>query len=179
MSNAINAIIIIIIILILVGLITVTINISQIRKNWDDYKCNPIFIPFSKIFSSKSASETFNTCINNYVKNFMKIFLSPFLDIFNNFISYGNIITSFLENFKNLVNIFKIDLGAFKEYFQEIINTVIDTMEQILNSIQDALGGIKTILELIQKGYLQSIQGIDSFLDTTSLGALIMNLDTL
>ena len=179
MSNAINAIIIIIIILILVGLITVTINISKIKKNWDEYKCNPIFIPFSKIFSSKSASETFNTCINNYVKSFMEIFLSPFLDIFDSFISYGNIITSFLENFKNLVNIFKIDLGAFKEYFQEIITTVIESMEQILISIQNALNGIKTILGIIQDGYLNSLQGVDNFLETTSLGALIMNLDTL
>ena len=51
-------------------------------------------------------------------------------------------------------------------------------MEQIVSSIQLALGGIKNALDAIQQGYLESLNGIDAFLDKTSLGALIMNLDT-
>lgn len=179
MSDVINAILIILIILILVGLITVNINISKIKNNWDEYKCNPIFIPFSKIFSSESASTTFNNCVSNYIKNFMEIFISPFLDIFDYFMKFGEIMHKFLENFKHIINIFELDLDNFKEYFEIIVTTIMTTITNIISSVQNSFTIISDALHTLQEAYLTALTGLGQTLDNTTIGALIVNLDTL
>lgn len=179
MSDGINSILIILTILILVGLLSITINISKIKTNWKEYQCNPIFIPFSSIFSSKSASETFNVCISNYVKNFMDIFIQPFMNMFDMFIEYGKMIFGVLENFKNLVNIFEFNILDFQKYFKEIILKVINVIETVLAGIEVALRQIEVLLTTLQESYLSMLSGTDSFLNDTNLGALIMNLENL
>ena len=179
MSDGINSILIILTILILVGLLSITINISKIKTNWKEYQCNPIFIPFSSIFSSKSASETFNVCISNYVKNFMDIFIQPFMNMFDMFIEYGGMIFGVLENFKNLVNIFEFNILDFQKYFKEIVLKVINVIEAVLAGIEVALRQIEALLTTLQQSYLSMLSGTDNFLNNTNLGALIMNLEDL
>ena len=179
MSDGINSILIILTILILVGLLSITINISKIKTNWKEYQCNPIFIPFSSIFSSKSASETFNVCISNYVKNFMDIFIQPFMNMFDMFIEYGKMIFGVLENFKNLVNIFEFNILDFQKYFKLIILKVINVIEGVISGIEVALKEIEVLLTTLQQSYLSMLSGTDSFLNDTNLGTLIMNLENL
>ena len=179
MSDGINSILIILKILILVGLLSITINISKIKTNWKEYQCNPIFIPFSSIFSSKSASETFNVCISNYVKNFMDIFIQPFMNMFDMFIEYGKMIFGVLENFKNLVNIFEFNILDFQKYFKLIILKVINVIEGVISGIEVALKQIEVLLTTLQQSYLSMLSGTDSFLNDTNLGTLIMNLENL
>tara|TARA_B100001173_G_C15970837_1_gene539938 strand:- start:64 stop:603 length:540 start_codon:yes stop_codon:yes gene_type:complete len=179
MSDGINSILIILTILILVGLLSITINISKIKTNWKEYQCNPIFIPFSSIFSSKSASETFNVCISNYVKNFMDIFIQPFMNMFDMFIEYGKMIFGVLENFKNLVNIFEFNILDFQKYFKLIILKVINVIEGVISGIEVALKQIEVLLTTLQQSYLSMLSGTDSFLNDTNLGTLIMNLENL
>tara|TARA_Y100000389_G_C17465510_1_gene525146 strand:- start:3791 stop:4330 length:540 start_codon:yes stop_codon:yes gene_type:complete len=179
MSDGINSILIILTILILVGLLSITINISKIKTNWKEYQCNPIFIPFSSIFSSKSASETFNVCISNYVKNFMNIFIQPFMNMFDMFIEYGEMIFGVLENFKNLVNIFEFNILDFQKYFKEIILKVINVIEGVLAGIEVALRQIEVLLTTLQESYLSMLSGTESLLNDTNLGTLIMKLENL
>ena len=179
MSDGINAIIITITIFILVGLISVTINVSKIRNNWEEYKCSPIFIPFSKVFSDKSASETFNVCISNYVKNFMDIFIQPFMNMFDMFITYGEIIFSFIENFKSLANNYNINLANFKDYYRQIIATVTDVIEAVMYGINESLNQIQTVIGAIEKAYMGLLDGTESIILNSNLGTLITNLDNL
>ena len=179
MSDGINSILIILTILILVGLLSITINISKIKTNWKEYQCNPIFIPFSSVFSSKSASETFNVCVSNYVKNFMDIFIQPFMNMFDMFIKYGEMIFGVLENFKNLVNIFEFNILDFQQYFKDIILKVINVIETVLAGIEIALRQIEVLLTTLQEAYLSMLSGTDKLLNDTNLGTLIMNLENL
>jgi len=179
MSDGINSIIIIIIILILVGLLSVTINISKIKSNWNEYKCNPMFIPFSSIFSSKSASETFNICISNYVKNFMDIFIQPFMNIFDIFIEYGGIIFGFLENFKSLVNMFELNILDFQKYFKQIVLQVINVIEGVIVGIEAALSQVQVLLQILQESYMGILSGTDDLINNSNLGTLITNLENL
>jgi len=179
MSDSINAIAIIIIILILVGLLSITINISKIKTNWKEYQCNPIFIPFSSIFSSKSASETFNVCISNYVKNFMNIFIEPFLNMFDVFINYAEIMFKFLDSFKGLANIFHANIEDFIKHFKEILNTIVSIIENVIAGISEALNQIQTILSTIQNTYVAMLEGAGSLLGEGYLGALVSQLETL
>ena len=179
MSDAINAITIITIILILVGLLAITINIGKIKTNWKEYQCNPIFIPFSSIFSSKSASDTFNVCISNYVKNFMNIFIEPFLTMFEVFINYGETIFTFLEGFKDLVNIFKFNIGDFIKYIKEIIEQVIAVLEGIMHGIQEALERIELLIKALEASYISMLTGAEGMLTDSALGRLITELETL
>lgn len=179
MSDAINAITIITIILILVGLLAITINIGKIKTNWKEYQCNPIFIPFSSIFSSKSASDTFNVCISNYVKNFMNIFIEPFLTMFEVFINYGETIFTFLEGFKDLVNIFKFNIGDFIKYIKEIIEQVIGVLEDIMSGIQQALERIELLIKALESSYISMLTGAEGMLTDSALGRLITKLEEL
>tara|TARA_B100000787_G_scaffold161547_5_gene141490 strand:+ start:5757 stop:6296 length:540 start_codon:yes stop_codon:yes gene_type:complete len=179
MSDGINAIAIITIILILVGLLSITINIGKIKTNWKEYQCNPIFIPFSSIFSSKSASETFNVCISNYVKNFMNIFIEPFLNMFDVFINYGEIIFKFLDNFKTLANMFQFNIADFIEYFKTIITKVIDVLEGVMSGIEAALKQIQVLIDTLQESYISMLDGAEGLLNNSNLGTLITNLETL
>ena len=56
-------ILIIIIFSIMYALQSLLIEMSNIKGSWAKYRCNPLFTPFSKHFSSKTSEETFADCV--------------------------------------------------------------------------------------------------------------------
>ena len=77
-----NAVIIIIIFILLNILLTLSIGITKIKKDWDKYKCNPGIIPVAFIFGH-DVNETFNECIKLNQNNYMSSFMDPIYSSLN------------------------------------------------------------------------------------------------
>ena len=45
-------------------IITLSIGISHVKKNWEQYKCNPLIIPFAGIFG-KDPVQIGKDCMQN------------------------------------------------------------------------------------------------------------------
>ena len=73
-----NLILIIFIFTLLQLFLSLNIGISEIRNNWDKYKCNPGIMPFAHVFGHDTG-KNFNECIKSSQANFMNSFLEQFI----------------------------------------------------------------------------------------------------
>ena len=72
--------------------LSLTIGISEIRNNWDKYKCNPGIIPFAGVVGPEGSDpvKTAEECIKLTQVNFMGIFLEPIYAAITFFMQNGN-----------------------------------------------------------------------------------------
>ena len=93
-----NVVIILIIFMFLHLVIALSIGISTIKNNWDEYKCNPAVMPFADIFGH-DVKENYDECVKTTQIDFMSSFLEPIFGSLEIFADTGN---SFLTTFDEI-----------------------------------------------------------------------------
>ena len=93
-----NVVIILIIFMFLHLVIALSIGISTIKNNWDEYKCNPAVMPFADIFGH-DVKENYDECVKTTQIDFMSSFLEPIFGSLKIFADTGN---SFLKTFDEI-----------------------------------------------------------------------------
>jgi nitrate reductase NapE component len=136
------------------------------KTNWDDEKCNPLFMPFADIIKNNDSSKSetidnFKECLNNVnygiameVKNPIDAVMNIMLSIFGvlatgfsgvvNFITYlfSIIIKLFsviLEHLKVIVDNVRVQFIYIENFFQSIIGIIADiyyTLTILIDSIK-------------------------------------------
>ena len=142
--------------------LSLTIGISEIRNNWDNYKCNPGVIPFAGVVGPAGADpvNTAEECIKLTQVNFMSIFLEPiytaiaffmentsfFNDIFDDLKIFGNFqglqITDMIDNVTgrivNVGNSINIAVFRMTDVFHKLgytINTLMYMITSVLKMV--------------------------------------------
>tara|TARA_B110001452_G_scaffold224588_1_gene198226 strand:- start:4887 stop:5435 length:549 start_codon:yes stop_codon:yes gene_type:complete len=152
-----NAVLIIIIFSLIQLFVTLSIGISRIRNNWDDYKCNPGIIPFASVFG-QDPIENFNQCIKVSQVGFMSGFLKPIYGALQQFSDSGNLFTQIFESLKlglnneqagtfNLAN----DIGAR-------IRGIITELNLVFITITDTFGKIGSTVTVLYYLIITSIK---------------------
>ena len=111
-EDIVNSILIVLIFAIINIISILGIGLAQIKKNWNEYKCMPIVIPFAGIVGPKgsTATSTFTDCIQNIQGNFISDMLGPVYTIFEKMNSIGEELGNFITMASGMSNIFK---GSF------------------------------------------------------------------
>ena len=94
-----SAVVIIIIFSLVHILLAVSIGITNIRKNWEKYKCDPAIMPFAGVFGH-DVTENFNQCIKTTQVDFMGPFLEPVYQSLSYFSQNGAQFTDMFEDLK-------------------------------------------------------------------------------
>jgi hypothetical protein len=139
MNNLFQLLIIIIIFSLLHIVLTLSINISNIKKNWPHYKCDPTIMPLAGVFGHDPI-ENAEQCIKTMQVDFMGGFLEP---IYASLSTIGN----FGEEFGKMF----VDLQKFGDLNQalsfDIFNGLTTRAElgkaavsDIFNDIDNAMG---------------------------------------
>ena len=79
--------------------ITLSIGLSQLKNNWNKYRCNPLVIPLARLVD-EDPIETFQTCTKEIQGDFMKTLLKPIYNSFSYFLDSGNLFVEILESLK-------------------------------------------------------------------------------
>ena len=94
--------------------------ISNVNKNWKEYRCNPLVMPFAGFFGH-NAAKNFGECIQNQQKASMKLFLGP--------IEYA------LSLAGNLGGDLVGSLNKVRGFFNYLRNMIAKTVKMIFNMV--------------------------------------------
>ena len=144
--------------------LSLTIGISEIRNNWDKYKCNPGIIPFAGVIGPDGADpvSTAEECIKLTQVNFMGIFLEPIYAAISFFMQNGNFFTDIFNDLKVFGNFQEMELfRMFDDVTGRIVNAgnsinitifrMTDTFHKLgftINSLMNVITGIAETIKV-------------------------------
>ena len=133
----------IVVIFIICNIVTIFISImSDIKKNWPLYRCNPMIMPFAGYFGHKPITN-FGICISEMQNGMMSFFTNPLdlqmfgmLNLFSSIRDSLNGFREFSAMLKNgfglsFINLFGV-FGNMAVYFQKLLITLKSAVYKIL-----------------------------------------------
>ena len=171
MVDLIYAILIIIIFLIMFGVSITMSNTKHIKDNWATYKCNPIYMPFSKQLVGVSAQKTMTECVQGFHSGYMDYLLVPIefsLDVVQLLI--GTIVDSIgdLQDFTS--DLTTSNNSMFSSLFSSLGGMVGGTTS-LFGEVSDMFEksvGITTVIQYISEGMVLTAESLYSVMTGSS-----------
>jgi len=110
------------------------IALAEIRQNWPKYRCNPLYMVYSK-----NISEDFTYCVQNTQLNFMGYLLQPITYLFS---SMNSIAGEFLSNISGVRNM----LSFIRTFITNIVSGVFGVFSNLVIQFQVVTIGIKDMI---------------------------------
>lgn len=110
------------------------IALAEIRENWPQYRCNPLYMIYSK-----NIGEDFTYCVQNTQLNFMGYLLQPITYLFS---SMNSIVSEFLDNINGIRNM----LNFIRTFITNIISGVFGVFSNLVIQFQVVTIGIKDMI---------------------------------
>jgi hypothetical protein len=107
---------------------------ANIKANWPEYRCNPIYMPLSD-----NLEQDFMYCIQTMQTNYMGYLLQPISYLLSGITSMGGDITNGLNDARNMIS----DIRTF---FTSIIQNVFGVFLNIIIEFQKITIGIKDMI---------------------------------
>ena len=130
--------------------------ISDIKKNWPKYRCNPMFMPLSD-----NIDQDFVYCVQNMQTSFMGYLLQPINYIVSNLAFAGGEITHSLDFVRTVVsNIRSFFTDITQNIFGVFLNLIIE-FQKITISIKDLIGkliGVMVTVMYVMDGSVKTMQ---------------------
>ena len=108
--------------------------ISDIKANWSQYRCNPLYMPFSD-----NIEQDFVYCVQNVQSSFMGYLLQPVNYIISNLTSMGSEFSDALNYANNL-------LSNIRSFFTKLVESIFGVFLNIIISFQRVIIGIKDLI---------------------------------
>jgi hypothetical protein len=131
-------------------------SVQQIKANWPQYRCNPLYMPLSD-----NIETDFAYCIQNVQTNFMGYLLQPINYIINSLSAVGGDFSQSLNFIRTMIsNIRSFFTSIIQNVFGVFLNLVIE-FQKITIGIKDLVGkiiGILVTMMYIMDGALKTMQ---------------------
>lgn len=109
-------------------------SVTEIRDNWPEYRCNPMYMPLSTDLESD-----FTYCVQNMQKNMMGTLLQPITYVLSN-------IGSMSGDFMNSINAVRDMFNKIRSLFTSIIQNIFGVFLNIIIELQKLTIGIKDLV---------------------------------
>lgn len=109
-------------------------SIQEIKDNWAQYRCNPLYMPLSD-----DVEKDFIYCIQNTQTNFMGYILQPITYITSS-------LTGILSNFMNEINMVRAMFNKIRGFVSSIIQSVFGVFLNLVIEFQKIIIGIKDLM---------------------------------
>lgn len=127
--------------------------LSQVRENWNDNRCNPIYMPFAGYIvpqpgqtTSETTVQNFQYCIQQDTSAVINIALMPFEFAMYIIIEFLDSVMGAITSFMKLIQWLKNELGGiFAKLYQTILLFIIPLMEMIVH-IRDMFAKINGVM---------------------------------
>lgn len=178
-----------------IGYFYILANRQDLKKDWKDIKCNPLYLPFVGLINkppnktiSEFTMENFNQCINKILEKSAKSALTPYTEASNQNASYLSDIVSTLNSGRELTHKIRNQTSAGLLNVNDKISTfsinaakpLIHTkssLEKIAGMATTSVNGLQSIIYII-KPLAGSLIGIIIALIVTSLILIVASLVT-
>ena len=156
----------IIIYFIISGIDTI-VNINEIKKNWKDYRCNPLIMPFANWFDpATNTKENFNYCMGNIFNTHSQ---STFGSISSMFSSFTTLLQSIFGSISSLRTTISTLGGGINVIFQEFTDRISNFFFKLRTSairLKMLFGRMYATLFSVMYMGMSGITGMSSFTNT-------------
>ena len=135
----------VLIILLFIGIMVLnvlTIGISKIKKDWVNYRCNPIVMPFASYFGHEPVSN-FTYCIQNMQSSYMEYLMEPTHYIMNLF---GNMLSGLSTDIQWI----RKKIFSLVSNIQNIVRSILGVFVNILIQFQKIMMKLKNHIKLMR-----------------------------
>ena len=143
-----SAVVIIFIFSILHAVLAVSIGISNIKNNWEYYKCNPSIMPFAGVFGH-DVGKNFNECVQTSQVDFMSSFLDPIYQSLNYFAQNGALFADMFEKLKLFGNTQDDNMGSFVLNAKGRLYNMTDGANRIFIGITDTFSKLTSTITVL------------------------------
>ena len=143
-----SAVVIIFIFSILHAALAVSIGISNIKNNWEYYKCNPSIMPFASVFGH-DVGKNFNECVQINQVDFMGSFLEPIYQSLNYFAQNGATFADMFERLKLFGNTQDDNMGSFADDAKGRIYNMSDATNRVFMGINDTFSKLTSTITIL------------------------------
>jgi hypothetical protein len=172
-----NAFLIVLIFTLIQLFITILTSLTQFKKVWNAYKCNPAIMPFASLMGY-DPTVVLEECTRETQLSYMSVFLDPIYSSLESFSESGNIFLGILDSLQiglnsqqgeslNIVGNIGARVNVFSTNLNKTFITVADTVSKI--------GGFMTIIFYL----LQTSVDIGKALDRDAPGYILRTLKVL
>lgn len=109
---------------VMVGGLAVYIAIENIYLDWPKYRCNPVYMPFSK-----NLSEDFTYCVQDMQLNYMGHILAPVWKLMTGLAALSVEVFSTLNQFRKII-------AFIREYFLKVVTFIIGLCQNTIVAAQ-------------------------------------------
>ena len=131
-------------------------GVSEIKKNWPKYRCNPMYMPLSD-----NIEQDFVYCVQNTQTSFMGYILQPINYILSNLSFVGGEMSDSLNYVRSIVsNIRSFITSIVENIFGVFLNLIIE-FQKITISIKDLIGkliGVMVTVMYVMDGSVKTMQ---------------------
>jgi len=118
---------------------SVKTDLKELRDNWVQYRCYPIYMPFASwINPDTSVTENFYTCLNMFGQAVMDAALDPVYALFD-------VIHSILGDLMNSTNIFRTIFAKITNVILTVVGTVFGKIFNGMGALMGMLGKVRDI----------------------------------
>lgn len=113
----------------------------EIKKNWPEYRCNPLYLPLSD-----NMTEDFTYCVQNTQINLMGYIMQPFTYLINSLTSMGGNFSDNLNGIRGMISSIRTFIrNIVEDIFAVFLNLVIE-FQVIMIGIKDMMGKLIGIM---------------------------------
>jgi len=162
-----------------------TMNIEEVKRDWVNYRCNPMYMPFaSTIQPDVSTSENFQYCTNAIASTILGRAADPIHQLFSVFTGILQTILGQLDGFRGMITGLQTFVTGFTDEIFSKIRNVFGTFIQLMARIRDITSrilGSTTYLIVISAAAINLLQSMFNMLRTmvTTIIIIIFSLSFL
>jgi phage-related protein len=109
-------------------------RVEWLKKNWVEYRCNPIYMPMADDIESN-----FNYCVQNSMSSFMGYILEPITFITSS-------MSGMISGISNEVNMVRAMFNKVRTFISSIIQSVFGIFMNLIIEFQKIIIGMKDLM---------------------------------
>jgi len=151
-------------------------SVTQIKKDWPKYRCNPMFMPLSD-----NMQEDFTYCVQNMQNSYMGYLLEPLTYITSNLNTMGGQFTDSLNFFRVMISNIRTFVNSITENIFGVFLNLVTEFQKITIGIKDLVGkliGIVVTMLYIMDGSLKTMESTWNGPPGQTVRALCFHPDT-
>lgn len=124
----------------LMGVVHASESLDKVKRNWNEYRCNPLYIPFAGFIRSDVTTETnFQYCMNLFGQSIMSSFTDVIMSVFKTLTSSVTEMSGPLMDLRSIFSKIRNFMLSFAaQVFGKITNSV-SSITYIVIKIRDIL----------------------------------------
>ena len=145
----------ILILVIFIGLYVfsiLSVGLKNIKKDWPEYRCNPMIMPFASYFGY-DPTENFTQCISSTMSGLMGFFLAPLNFLLSMLGGLGSVITDAVQGVRELQNFIRNAITGIITDVMGIFMNILIEFQKLIMGVKDLtmklLGVTSVVLNLI------------------------------